>query len=193
MGLGLFDGEANLGDNDTPLNGFISWTPAFYVRPKAEAISALETASATGLVTGTGTALHGTTNPTSEPTHSSSHGKTYNSSHSSSLGIGLVVGLGIAVALIAVGAFWFFWRRHKNKQAAGPGGVETGGVDGSNTAELSGTSKFMAELQGGVPAAGSSEGQAEVKPAGFHEMPRAPPEPKGEAIRTDRDQVHEVE
>ncbi|KAJ5219723.1 hypothetical protein N7468_008927 [Penicillium chermesinum] len=56
--IGLFDGEANLGDNGIPLNGFISWTPAFYVRPKAEATSALKTASATGLVTGTGTALH---------------------------------------------------------------------------------------------------------------------------------------
>ncbi|KAJ6153722.1 hypothetical protein N7470_006681 [Penicillium chermesinum] len=182
--IGLFDGEANLGDNGIPLNGFISWTPAFYVRPKAEATSALKTASATGLVTGTGTALH-------QPPHGNKRINPFKHAWPH-LGIGLGVGLGCA-ALIALAAFVFFWRRRKDKQAADLAGDEKGGVDGSDTAELSGTSKSIAELQGGAPALGSSTGFAEVKPTVSHEIPGAPPEQKGAVVRTGYDQVHEME
>lgn len=164
--IGLFDGNAKLGDNNTPLNGWIAWSPNIYIREKSAATSASKTASATGLISGTGTSAAATTTSatTSEAASSGS------SSNSTSIGVGVGVGVGGA-ALIAAGAFWFLWRRRKAKQSAAGGNTEAGLGTESKPTELPAQSSERAELQGTGPTTGLSSDQTVTKQAGFHEMP----------------------
>lgn len=166
--LGLFDGAAKLGDNNTPLNGWIAWSPDFYVRKKSEATSASASASATGMITGTGSLASATATATTTSSASPSSSADSSSSNATSIGVGVGVGVGGA-ALIAAGAFWFFWRRRKAQKA--------GTTGDAGAAELAGGAVSVSELPGTRLTAQAAR-QAEAKPGGFHEMPGAGSHPE---------------
>ncbi|KAJ5714748.1 uncharacterized protein N7483_011929 [Penicillium malachiteum] len=124
--IGLFDGGAIRGDDD---NGWRAWSPLFYVRDKSDAISASQTASATGLVTGTGqasatatataTATSATTNTSPSSTSSTSSTSNHKSSNPTAIGVGVGVGVGVGAAalIMAFIAFWY-WRRRQRRGVA---------------------------------------------------------------------------
>lgn len=110
--IGLFDGSAVRGDNN---NGWRAWSPLFYIRDKSDAVSASATASVSGLLTATAQTSPTATATSSSSTKSStstSNSSSQSSSNSTAIGVGVGVGVGVA-ALIALGLFWFFWRRRK--------------------------------------------------------------------------------
>ncbi|KAJ5993499.1 hypothetical protein N7451_009223 [Penicillium sp. IBT 35674x] len=133
--IGLFDGSALRGDNN---NGWRAWSPLFYIRDKADAVSASKTASVSGLLTATAHISPTATTTSSSTSTSSSH----SSSNSTAIGVGVGVGVGVA-ALIALGLFWFFWRRRKYNA------LNQDHQDHSDAAEMSGRDR--SELAGAVP------------------------------------------
>lgn len=177
--IGLFDGRAIRGDND---NGWRAWSPLFYVRDKTSTVSASRTASATGLLTATAE-----TSPTNSATSSSSssslsssspsnHGK--GSSHSTAIGVGVGVGVGCA-ALIALGAFWFIWRRRRSENATLL--MNSGPKNRGKSVELSG--RPLSELP---VVAGNTDAKRE-------NMVDDPQELEGGKTVTRVSQLHEME
>ncbi|KAJ5785376.1 uncharacterized protein N7503_010588 [Penicillium pulvis] len=133
--IGLFDGSALRGDNN---NGWRAWSPDFYIRDKSDAVSASKTASVSGLLTATAQ-----TSPTAATTSSStSTSSSHSSSNSTAIGVGVGVGVGVA-ALIALGLFWFLWRRRKYNA------LNQDHQDHSDVAEMSGRDR--SELPGAIP------------------------------------------
>lgn len=152
--IGLFDGSALRGDNN---NGWRAWSPLFYIRDKTDAVSASKTASVSGLLTATAqTSPTATATSSSSTTASTSTSSSHSSSNSTAIGVGVGVGVG-AAALIALGLFWFFWRRRKYNA------LKQDHQDHSEAAELS--VRDRSELVGAIPM---KDGKSTELPAQDH-------------------------
>ncbi|KAJ5083487.1 hypothetical protein N7456_012914 [Penicillium angulare] len=175
--IGLFDGGAIRGDNN---NGWRAWSPVFYVRDKTSAVSASRTATTTGLLTATAetSPSNTATSSSSASTSSSSSNHNTGSSNSTAIGVGVGVGVGCA-ALIALGAFWFIWRRRKARVAK-----DSFGPDTSGSAELPGSGRHPSEL----PVAARDSTGARVG-----EVLDKPQELEGGKIVAKASPVHEME
>ncbi|KAJ5650383.1 uncharacterized protein N7484_004106 [Penicillium longicatenatum] len=178
--IGLFDGSAVRGDNN---NGWRAWSPLFYIRDKSDAVSASITASVSGLLTATAETSPTATATSSSSTKSSttSNASSQSSSNSTAIGVGVGVGVGVA-ALIALGLFWFFWRRRKYNA------LKQDHQDPSDAAELSGGARV--ELAGAIPM---TDGKTTELPAQDHVMAYEAQEMEGGHQGAKVKHIHEME